>query len=834
MACDVSVSPNAEVPEDWQDNSNAKANVLKQNAKSFVDAIIDDAEKTGADHRIALVGFAMGEESYEYIDKNHKKIKYEAYENTEILVTNSENNCIGYSELTPEIYADALISAANNKAKLYDGIDKIEARGATATDKGLDIASNIFANSGNDSGRKRVVLLITDGVPTYSRASEWNKVTKAASNAIKEANYIKNSQNASIYTLAVYQGADVNAEFTEDADGCKLVRGRTVESYDINRFMHLVSSNYPNATAMDKNNHGEGSKASGYYMTATDKKAFSKCFETVKNTEITDTALFDLVTLYDTLSPNLTLTLEDEAIMREELKKDYGMKDEDIIVLRKDDGTTKIEFHNVKVNYVDGKYLAKISFKASLNKNALEKGNYETNTKDAGIKIDEITQKNFEIPSVTVDKERCIVEFFINGVSYSIVDYEFGDKIELPATDLATWSTAETVTERYTSYEADSVSDQEYTVTWKANGKDITENYKYGSVISTPKTVDAPEGMTFAYWTPSVAHFMPAHDLSYTAVYRKTHICSFKETYEGDCKNGLTLVKTCDCGKTERVALESRKHEVEAVVTDQSGKFFVHCLVCGKSNKMILEYNNWNGNPNSYLNLELKKDDIVIQPDKNGLKITVHLGLEYNGKRYNVYRIAENENKLISSYIKVENGYLTFTADHFSIYAICELDENGKVIEEPSYVKAFCAFNGHNYKAVVTPPTCTSEGYTTYTCSVCADSYKDNITPVVPHNYTTAETPATCTAGGYTTFTCSVCGSSYKGNETPALGHSDSNGDGKCDHCGAKLQSGGNSGKCSHICHNSNGFMKFIWTIIRFLCKIFNTSKTCSCGVKHW
>ena len=827
MACDVSAAPNARVPDGWEDNPNAKANVLKQNAKSFVNAIIADAKKTGADHRIALVGFAMGKSYYN---------GYYDYQNTGLLATNSEDKCINYTRLTLENYADALIPAVNNKTKLEDGINRIEANGATATGVGLNIASNIFANSENDSGRKRVVLLITDGVPTYNASNERSRVTKAASEAIKEAYFIKNCQNASIYTLAVYQGADVNAEFTEDADGCKMGYEQIMESYDINRFMHLVSSNYPKATAMDKNSHGEGSKTSGYYMTAKDKEAFYKCFETVKNTEITDTALFDLVTLYDTLSPNLTLTLEDEAAMRTQLKNDYGMRDEDIVVIREKDGTTKIEFHNVKVNHVDGKYLAKISFKASLNKNVLEKGNYETNTKDAGVKINEIAQKNFEIPSVTVDKERCIVEFFINGVSYSIVDYELGDKIELPATDLATWSTAETVSERYTSYEADSVSDKEYTVTWKANGKEITENYKYGSVIFAPKTVDPPEGMMFAYWTPSVAHFMPAYDLTYTAVYKKAHKCSFVETYEGDCTSGLVLVKTCACGRVERTAFEPTAHKAEAVVINEtgSGRFFVRCKVCGKSNKTDLKYKGKEDHRITYFDFNLSKKGVSIQPGENGLVISIYLGRDFNGKEINVYRFDGNGANLISERVKVENDWLTFTADHFSIYALCELDENGNVIEEPSYVKALCALNGHDYKAVVTPPTCTSEGYTTYTCSVCADSYKDDITQKTAHTYVAAETPATCTSGGYTIFTCSVCGSSYKGNEIPAFGHNDSNGDEKCDHCGAQLQSGGSSGKCSHICHSSNSFMKLIWTIIRFFCKIFNTNKKCSCGVNHW
>ena len=41
----------------------------------------------------------------------------------------------------------------------------------------------------------------------------------------------------------------------------------------------------------------------------------------------------------------------------------------------------------------------------------------------------------------------------------------------------------------------------------------------------------------------------------------------------------------------------------------------------------------------------------------------------------------------------------------------------------------------HTYTAVVTPPTCTTEGYTTYTCSKCGDSYTSDITPVIAHNY---------------------------------------------------------------------------------------------------
>ncbi|MBO5714904.1 MAG: hypothetical protein J6S23_00735 [Clostridia bacterium] len=53
----------------------------------------------------------------------------------------------------------------------------------------------------------------------------------------------------------------------------------------------------------------------------------------------------------------------------------------------------------------------------------------------------------------------------------------------------------------------------------------------------------------------------------------------------------------------------------------------------------------------------------------------------------------------------------------------------------------------HNYTSVVTKPTCTAEGYTTHTCSVCGDSYVDTKVVALGHKYDNA-----CDAD------CNVCG----------------------------------------------------------------------------
>lgn len=80
--------------------------------------------------------------------------------------------------------------------------------------------------------------------------------------------------------------------------------------------------------------------------------------------------------------------------------------------------------------------------------------------------------------------------------------------------------------------------------------------------------------------------------------------------------------------------------------------------------------------------------------------------------------------------------------------------------------------DGHSYSAKVTLPTCTSNGYTTYTCRVCGYSNRDNTTAALGHSYTSSTTASSCTEGGYTVYTCSRCGNSYTGNVTSATGHS--------------------------------------------------------------
>ena len=74
---------------------------------------------------------------------------------------------------------------------------------------------------------------------------------------------------------------------------------------------------------------------------------------------------------------------------------------------------------------------------------------------------------------------------------------------------------------------------------------------------------------------------------------------------------------------------------------------------------------------------------------------------------------------------------------------------------------------GHSYKKVVTKPTCTTDGYITYTCEVCKYSYVDNYIQSGDHVFEEiAAVPPTCISVGYTSgLKCSVCDEIFKAPE---------------------------------------------------------------------
>ena len=83
--------------------------------------------------------------------------------------------------------------------------------------------------------------------------------------------------------------------------------------------------------------------------------------------------------------------------------------------------------------------------------------------------------------------------------------------------------------------------------------------------------------------------------------------------------------------------------------------------------------------------------------------------------------------------------------------------------------------SGHDYQAVVTPPTCTERGYTTHTCSRCNDSFVDTYVDALGHDWGEWEqTKApTCTENGEEQRVCAYDATHIETRDIEAKGHTE-------------------------------------------------------------
>ena len=90
---------------------------------------------------------------------------------------------------------------------------------------------------------------------------------------------------------------------------------------------------------------------------------------------------------------------------------------------------------------------------------------------------------------------------------------------------------------------------------------------------------------------------------------------------------------------------------------------------------------------------------------------------------------------------------------------------------ELSRVKTTVDALGHDYASEVTDPTCEAQGYTTYVCATCGDTYVDDYVDALGHSEKTTTVDATCTTDGSITTTCTVCGEIISEETITATGH---------------------------------------------------------------
>lgn len=241
----------------------SKNKALKDAANSFIDAVYGEAVQYKLNHRIAIVTYS-----------NNAQIRSGGQQAKNAFVT---------------------VNTTGNRDSLKGNVNNLQTSGSTYIDKGIQTANSIFAeNQFKDGTRARVMIVFTDGGPGQN--GEWTKSGDShstANNAISYAETAIGTYKATVYTIGIFDGAAVGnptslPPYYTNPSGWGADSQKVSNS---NRFMHLVSSNYPGATSMNipgsiNENLGENKS---YYLAASSAGALSDVFEAINEDISTDT-----------------------------------------------------------------------------------------------------------------------------------------------------------------------------------------------------------------------------------------------------------------------------------------------------------------------------------------------------------------------------------------------------------------------------------------------------------------------------------------------------------------------------------------------------------------
>ena len=247
--------------------------------KSAVNAFIEKVAEKNTDaigHRISIVKFA-GKKATKVGNNTYRKDGY----------------TYNYSQIVKNL---TIVNDAGKEA-LTTAVNDLQPAGATRADYGMQQAQTELNTNSTDSSREKVVVMFTDGSPNSSNGFD----DEVASRAISAAKDLKDT-GVKVYTIGIFNGANPSADVTTDAS-------------NENKYMHAVSSNYPNAT-LDLKHTGIldwewqwdfGTRAededSNYYLSATDADGLKKVFQ-----EISDSITHTTVTANESAILRDTLT----------------------------------------------------------------------------------------------------------------------------------------------------------------------------------------------------------------------------------------------------------------------------------------------------------------------------------------------------------------------------------------------------------------------------------------------------------------------------------------------------------------------------------------------
>lgn len=224
-------------------DSTKRIDALKSAANSFINTIAkqnEGIEGVDRQHRVAIVKFA-GDKTNKVGNDQYKKGQF-WYNNSQVM--KGLTDCFG-----------------GNVKALKDTVAGIKPSGATRADYGLELAGDITSGRAD---AKKIVVFFTDGKPTSY--SEFD--SDVANAAVTAAKKMKDGK-ATVYTIGIFSGADPVADPSKKGTS------------DVNKFMHAVSSNYPDATSYASDELGTRAENSDYYKSATNAEELKKVFDDI-------------------------------------------------------------------------------------------------------------------------------------------------------------------------------------------------------------------------------------------------------------------------------------------------------------------------------------------------------------------------------------------------------------------------------------------------------------------------------------------------------------------------------------------------------------------------
>lgn len=233
--------------DDSMDDGTKRIDALKSAANDFVTTIAEQNQgisDSSKQHQVSIVKFS-GKKSAAVGNDTYREDGY----------------TYNYSQVMKAM------SPCTDAAAFTSTINSISPAGATRADYGLQLAQS---QTSNREDAKKIVIFFTDGSPTSYSGFE----SEVASSAVSAAKAMKDKK-ATVYTVGIFSDADPSADPTAQ---------RTSNE---NKFMHAVSSNYPNATytqSWSGWNWNLGThEGSGFYRSASNAADLDKVFDDISS-----------------------------------------------------------------------------------------------------------------------------------------------------------------------------------------------------------------------------------------------------------------------------------------------------------------------------------------------------------------------------------------------------------------------------------------------------------------------------------------------------------------------------------------------------------------------